>query len=47
LKQEQQENAKLVEQNKTLEESGLRQQHAIDDLASRNEYMLARIAKSE
>ena len=47
LKQEQQENAKLVEQNKGLEEDLALKQHTIYDLESKNMFILGRITKSE
>ena len=47
MKQEQQENAKLVEQNKGLEEDLALKQHTIYDLESKNMFILGRITKSE
>ena len=47
MKQEQQENAKLVEQNKGLEEDSALKQHTIYDLENKNMFILGRITKSE
>lgn len=47
LKQEQQENAKLVEQNKTLEEDSIRKQQSIDEFERVNVFLQDRLAKSE